>query len=118
MPDAPYWNIESETLINPNYRKVIYTDSNIQIVLMNLQPDEDIPKDEVLIGAKVTLKDLDSQEVLEYTLVSETEADYAVGKISITSPVGASLLNHKEKETVEIKVPAGILKYQILKITR
>jgi len=80
--------------------------------------DEDIPKDEVLIGATVTLVDLDSQEVLEYTLVSETEADYTAGKISITSPVGAALLNHREKETVEIKVPAGILRYQILKISR
>ncbi|MCJ7777934.1 MAG: transcription elongation factor GreA [Sedimentisphaerales bacterium] len=80
--------------------------------------DEDIPKDEVLIGATVTLVDLDSQEVLEYTLVSEAEADYTAGKISITSPVGAALLNHREKETVEIKVPAGILRYQILKISR
>jgi transcription elongation factor GreA len=80
--------------------------------------DEDIPEDEVLIGAKVTLRDLDSQEVLEYMLVSETEADYAESKISITSPVGAALLNHREKEIVEIKVPAGILKYEILKISR
>lgn len=80
--------------------------------------DEDIPKDQVLIGAKVALKDLDSQEVMEYILVSETEADYDEGKISITSPVGKSLLNHKEKDVVEIRVPAGILRYEILKITR
>jgi len=79
---------------------------------------EDIPKDEVLIGATVRLKDLDSQEVLEYTLVSETEADYDEGKISVTSPVGAGLLNHKEKDIVEIKVPAGILRYEVLKISR
>jgi len=79
---------------------------------------EDIPKDEVLIGATVRLKDLDSQEVLEYTLVSETEADYDEGKISVTSPVGAALLNHKEKDIVEIKVPAGILRYEVLKISR
>lgn len=80
--------------------------------------NEDIPKDEVLIGATVKLKDLDSQEILEYMLVSETEADYEAGKISITSPVGLALLNHKEKEIVEIKVPAGVLKYEILKISR
>ena len=80
--------------------------------------DEDIPKDRVLIGATVTLKDLDTQEVISYTLVSETESDYANGKISLTSPVGAALLNHREKEIVEIKVPAGILKYEILKIER
>jgi len=80
--------------------------------------NEDIKSDEVLIGAIVALKDVDSQEVLEYTLVSETEADYNAGKISLTSPVGAALLNHKEKDIVEIKVPAGILRYEILKISR
>ena len=50
--------------------------------------------------------------------VAEEEADYGQGKISVTSPVGSALLNHKEKDIVEIKVPAGALKYKILKITR
>lgn len=80
--------------------------------------DENITKDEVLIGATVNLKDLDSQEVLEYILVSEVEADYSLGKISVNSPVGAALLNHKEKDVVEIKVPAGVLRYEILGISR
>lgn len=80
--------------------------------------DEHMPHDEVLIGATVTLRDLDTEEVLVYTLVSETEADYETGKISTTSPVGAALLNHKEKDIVEIKVPAGVLKYEISKISR
>ncbi len=80
--------------------------------------DEDIPQDEVLIGATVRLKDLDSKDVLEYTLVSEVEADFSQGKISVTSPVGKGLLGHKENETVEIKIPAGILRYKILKISR
>jgi transcription elongation factor GreA len=80
--------------------------------------DQDIPSDVVLIGATVELKDLDSGEELKYLLVSEVEADYAQGKISVSSPVGSALLNHKEKETVEIKIPAGTLKYKILKISR
>lgn len=80
--------------------------------------DEEIPSDEVLIGATVRLKDLDTGEELEYTLVAEAEADYAQNKISISSPVGSGLLNHKENEAVEIKVPAGILRYKILKISR
>ena len=80
--------------------------------------DENIPKDEVLIGATVKLKDLDSEEELQYTLVSEVEADYDQGKISTSSPVGQGLLGHKENETVEIKVPAGIVRYKILKISR
>jgi len=89
-----------------------------KIACARIIDDEDMPKDEVLIGASVVLKDLNTGEVLEYTLVSETEADYAGGKISVTSPVGAGLLNHKEKDVVEIKVPAGVLKYEIIKISR
>jgi len=79
---------------------------------------EDMPKDEVLVGATVRLKDLGSGEELEYTLVSEIEADYAQGKISLSSPVGQALLGHKENEALEIKIPAGTLRYKILKITR
>ncbi|MDD5097179.1 MAG: transcription elongation factor GreA [Candidatus Omnitrophica bacterium] len=80
--------------------------------------DKDMPADQVLIGAMVKLKDMDTDEQLEYTLVSELEADYAQGKISITSPVGQGLLGHKENEIVEIKIPAGALKYKIIKISR
>ena len=80
--------------------------------------DENIPKDQVLIGAIVKLKDLDTEEEMEYTFVSELEADYSQGKISVTSPIGKGLLGHKEKETVEISIPAGTLKYKILKISR
>lgn len=75
-------------------------------------------KDEILIGAKVKLEDLDSGEELEYTLVSEEEADYENGKISVASPVGEALIGHKENDSVKIKVPAGILRYKILKISR
>jgi transcription elongation factor GreA len=80
--------------------------------------DENIPKDEVLLGATVTLKDLETEEVLEYMMVSEVEADYGQGKISVSSPVGAALMNHKVEEIVEIKVPAGIIRYEILNIAR
>jgi transcription elongation factor GreA len=80
--------------------------------------EEGIAADEVLIGATVRLKDMDTDEELEYILVCEDEADYEQGKISVASPVGQGLLNHKENEIVEIKIPAGILRYKILKISR
>ena len=80
--------------------------------------NENIPKDKVFIGATVKLRDSATEEELEYTLVSDLEADYSQGKISITSPVGKGLVGRKENETAEIKIPAGILKYKILKITR
>jgi transcription elongation factor GreA len=80
--------------------------------------DHDIPSDQVLIGATVRLQDLDSGEELEYILVSGAEADYTQNKISVSSPVGAALMEHKENDEVEIKVPAGVLRYKILKISR
>jgi transcription elongation factor GreA len=80
--------------------------------------EESMSTDEVLIGATVKLKDIKSGKELTYTLVAEEEADYAQGKISISSPVGGGLLGHREGEVVEINVPAGALKYQILKISR
>jgi len=80
--------------------------------------NDEMPKDKVLVGATVGLKDLDSGEEIVYMLVSEAEADYKQGKISVSSPVGKGLLNHKEGETAEIKIPAGTLRYKILKISR
>lgn len=80
--------------------------------------NEDIPSDEVLIGATVKLEDVDSGEIIEYTLVGEDEADYNTGRISVTSPVGKGLLNYKVGDIAEITVPAGILKYKIISISR
>lgn len=80
--------------------------------------DLDIPKDKIYIGATVRLKDIDSKEEIQYKLVSSEEADFTQGKISISSPIAKGLLGHKENDTVEIKVPAGILKYHIIKISR
>ena len=79
---------------------------------------ENLSKDEVLIGATVRIKDLDNEEELVYTLVSEIEADYSQNMISISSPVGKGLLNHKVNEIIEIKIPVGVLRYKILEISR
>ncbi len=89
-----------------------------KLSMAQILDDTNMPKDEALIGAVVKLKDLDSKEELQYMLVSELEADFSQSKISVTSPIGEGLLGHKVNETVEIKVPAGTLKYKILKISR
>ena len=80
--------------------------------------DENIPGDKIYIGAIVTLKDIESKENLKYMLVSAEEADYEKNKLSMLSPIGKALMGHKEGETLDIKVPAGILKYKIVKIER
>ncbi len=80
--------------------------------------NENIPSDKIFIGATVDLKDLENQEALTYLLVSPEEANYEEGKISIYSPIGKALMGHKEGEIIDIKVPAGILRYKVIKISR
>ena len=80
--------------------------------------NEDIPADKVLIGATVKLKNLDTDEELQYTLVSELESDFSQRKISIASPIGQGLLGHKVGEIAECKIPIGTLRYKILNISR
>lgn len=71
----------------------------------------------VCLGAKVKIVDLDSNEETEYSMVGPDEADPANGFISINSPVGKALLGHKENDAVEVSIPAGTLKYKIVKIS-
>jgi transcription elongation factor GreA len=99
-----------------NEKKIAELES--KLAYCRILDDENIPRDEVLVGATVWLKDLDTGEELTYTLVSEIEADYSQNKISISSPVGKGILNHKVNEEIEIKIPAGMLRYKILKILR
>jgi transcription elongation factor GreA len=80
--------------------------------------DQNIARDKAYIGATVKLLDLKDKEEIEYMLVSEAEADFVEGKISITSPVGKALLGKAEQDVVEIQVPAGQLVYRILRISR
>lgn len=77
-----------------------------------------IPKDEALVGATVKVKDCTTNEKFDYTLVSEEESDFELNKISVSSPVGKALLGHKVGDQVEIKVPVGVLLYEIVEINR
>lgn len=72
----------------------------------------------VNVGSKVKVNDLTYNEILEYKIVGSNEADPLEGKISDESPVGAGLLKHEVGDIVEIEVPAGTAKYEILEISR
>ena len=78
----------------------------------------DIPGDQAYIGATVKLADMNTDEELEYTLVSDAEADYLENKISVNSPIGKGLLGHRVEDIVDIEVPAGVKRYKILGISR
>lgn len=77
-----------------------------------------IAKDQVFIGATVLLKDLKNEEELSYTLVPHDEANFDEGKLSVSSPIAKGLLGLKVGDTAEIRIPAGVLKYKVLKISR
>jgi len=80
--------------------------------------DENIDKDKALIGAKVKIKISSDNEIEEYTLVSEAEADFSQNKISVKSPLGQGMLGHKAGDVIQVKVPAGIMTIEILEISR
>jgi transcription elongation factor GreA len=82
-----------------------------------LKPD-DIPTKEVGLGSIVRLKDRDVEDVWEVRIVSSFEADPNENRISIESPLGRALLGQKARADVEVKAPAGMVKYRVLKIGR
>ncbi|HUY91081.1 MAG TPA: transcription elongation factor GreA [Pirellulales bacterium] len=75
-----------------------------------------LPKDEVVFGCTVVVKDLDFGDKEEFTLVGAGEEDYDAGKILITSPLAQGLVGKKAGDKVEIPVPAGTMKFEIVEI--
>jgi transcription elongation factor GreA len=80
--------------------------------------ENNLPTGEARLLSKVRLLELKSKEEEEYFLVNPEEADYDNGKLSIKSPIGAALLGKKEGETIEVKVPSGVLRYKVISVTR
>jgi transcription elongation factor GreA len=80
--------------------------------------EDELPSDKVYILSTVQLKNLTRKGEVEYTVVSAAEADFAQNKISVESPIGKALLGKSVGEQVEVQVPAGLLKFEILKISR
>ena len=72
----------------------------------------------VLLYCTVKIKNLDTDQLFEYTLVSETEANLSEGKISASSPIGKGLLTKEKGDVVEIQIPTGLLKFEIIDISR
>lgn len=75
-----------------------------------------LPRDEVGFSCTVKVMDLGFNDEEEFTLVGAGEEDYDTGKILITSPLAQGLVGKKVGDRVEIEVPAGTLKFEILEI--
>jgi transcription elongation factor GreA len=71
-----------------------------------------------LVLSKVKIKNQTNGMEMTYTLVADGEADLASGKISVNSPIGKGLLGKSVGEVAEVHVPNGIIKFDVLEITR
>jgi transcription elongation factor GreA len=77
-----------------------------------------IDTSKVSVLSKVKIRNLANKSEMTYTLVAETEADLKSGKISVTSPIGKGLLGKKSGDIAEIEVPSGVMKFEIVEISR
>ena len=71
-----------------------------------------------LVLSKVKIKNQTNGMEMTYTLVADGEADLASGKISVNSPIGKGLLGKSVGEVADIRVPNGVMKFDILEISR
>ena len=94
--------------------------SKLEAVLSNarLIDESQLDLSKVLVLSIVTIKNLNNQMQLKYTLVAESEADLKSGKISVSSPIGKGLLGKKVGEIAEVVVPNGTIKFEIISIER
>lgn len=102
---------EAQVVLEAKISKLEETLSRAKILKRN-----DIATDLVTILSCVTLKDVSRDLEMQYILVSPEESDFKRNKISTVSPVGKALLGRKKGDVVKIKVPAGLLTYEILDI--
>ena len=80
--------------------------------------ESQLDTDKVLALSIVKIMNVDTKKDMTVTLVAESEADIKTGKISINSPIGTGLLGMKVGEVAEITVPAGLMKFEIISISR
>lgn len=80
--------------------------------------ESDISTDKVSVGSVVKVKDYEFDEIVEYTIVGSAEADPMNYKISNESPVGIGLMGKKIGDIVEVTIPDGVNKFEVLDIRR
>ena len=82
--------------------------ADLSLINMN-----NIPKDRIAFGSKVTLYDVDRDAEIEYRLVTSEEADVSQGRISTTSPIGRALMGKRMGDTVKVTTPNGSREFEI-----
>ena len=103
---------EAQGLLELNISKLQNLVANARVI-----DESQIGTDKVQMLNKVKVKNLNTNQVMTFTLVSENEADFMSGKLAAKTPIGQALMGHSVGDVVEAKVPAGIIKFEILDIT-
>ena len=93
--------------------------ANLKNLIANAKiiDESQLSTEKVQLMNKVKICNLANKAVMEFTIVGETEADFAHGKLAATTPIGRALMGHSKGEVVEAQVPSGVMKFEILDIT-
>ena len=93
--------------------------SRLEDIIANARiiDESKINTSQVQILNKVKIKNTKNNQQVEYTLVSESESDIKNGKISVATPIARGLLGKKVGDVVDIKVPSGLMSFEILEIS-
>ncbi len=104
---------EAQGLLEMRISKMEEVVSNARLI-----DESQLDVSKALVLSTVKIKNQSNGMEMTYTLVAESEADLKTGKISVTSPIGKGLLGKSVGEVAEINVPNGILKFEVLEISR
>ena len=104
---------EAQGLLEMKISKLEETLSNARLI-----DESQLDTSKVLVLSKVKIKNQTNGMEMVYTLVAESEANLAAGKISVNSPIGKGLLGKSVGDVAEIVVPNGVMKFDILEISR
>lgn len=103
---------EAQGLLELKISKLENTIANARVI-----DESKINTDHVQMLNKVKIRNVKTGAVMEYTLVGESEANIAEGKLAAATPIGKALIGKKKGEIVEAKVPSGIIQFEILDIS-
>ncbi|MBT8377306.1 MAG: transcription elongation factor GreA [Winogradskyella sp.] len=104
---------EAQGMLEMKISKLEETLANARLI-----DESQLDNTKALVLSKVKIKNQTNGMIMTYTLVAESEADLAAGKISVNSPIGKGLLGKSVGDVAEINVPNGTMKFDILEITR
>ena len=104
---------EEQSMIEFKIVQLKNTYANARII-----DESKLDKSKALIHSIVRMKNISLDKEMTLTLVADSESDLANGKISVKSPIGKGLLGSKVGDLVEVEVPSGLMKLEILEISR